>query len=71
MNQGLGAVDGDILADFDIGQNSLSLVDDKGESIYFESGLVNHLATKVVVASSGGEFGVSSGGVWLCSTNYT
>ena len=33
MNQGLGAVDGDILADFDIGQNSLSLVDDKGESI--------------------------------------
>jgi len=62
MNQGLGAVDGDILADFDIGQNSLSLVDDKGESIYFESGLVNHLATKVVVASSGGEFGISSGG---------
>ena len=35
MNQGLGAIDGDILADFDIGQNSLSLVGDKGESIYF------------------------------------
>ena len=62
MNQGLGAVDGDILADFDIGQNSLSLVDDKGESIYFESGYIDHLATKVVVASSGGEFGISSGG---------
>jgi len=61
MNQGLGAIDGDILADFDIGQNSLSLVDDKGESIYFESGYIDHLATKVVVASSGGEFGISNG----------
>ena len=42
---GLDAINGDTIYDLDIGQNSLSLASDKGESIYFKSGLIDQAAT--------------------------
>ena len=53
---GLAAIDGDNIYDLDIGQNSLSLASDRGESIYFKSGLIDQAATQISV-SGDSEFG--------------
>ena len=37
INKGIEVLDGDVINDFDIGQNSLSLRDEKGEAIYLDA----------------------------------
>ena len=41
-NANLNAIRGDIIADLDIGQNSLSLRAEEGEGIWFDTGVINH-----------------------------
>ena len=53
---GLDAINGDTIYDLDIGQNSLSFASDRGESIYFKSGLIDQAATQISV-SGDSEFG--------------
>ena len=53
---GLAAINGDNIYDLDIGQNSLSFASDRGESIYFKSGLIDQAATQISV-SGDSEFG--------------